>query len=728
MVPGVVGAFTEPADRRPELPQGFDPAEGSSPGLLSLDALLQPPPPEPRRTEAEADRVEALARFCAGRALERHDQYARALRHYQRALRYDPESEAVAEAAVRLAVELDRLDEAIRLAQRVQDADVLDAVLWMKLGVHLRKKGDWDQAAAMYENALAVRADAKPTVGDVALKLELARVYYLVGEYEKGAEAFAFVREAVEHPERFGLDRAAQRGLLAEPGATHVLMGNCCLRAGRVDEAVAAFEESHRLQPNKGLLGYNLALAQVQTGKPAEALAKLQAYFDEHLATEGMAPYRLLARILEDLDREHELLERLEKLHAEDEENVPLGYFLAKTYHEAEQFDEAESLYRALVDKTPTVTGHRALVAIARQTNRPEALLDALGAAAAQGVAAESFAGEGESIADDAALVSALIEIARKRREHAPDPCGFGPARGVALLALDAGRFEAAGEFFEEAVRADPDRKSEIFLTWGLGLLAQEQYGLAAGVFRRAIDDKVLPDDNPVLYFYLSGALELDGRTEEALAVARKAAALDPDSARFRSRVAWILYRNDRHQEAAQSYSELIERFDHEFRSAEVRQVMREARLVLSSLAVSAGKFDEAQRWLEEVLDEFPDDVGALNDLGYLWADRGVHLQRAHRMIREAVAGDPDNVAYRDSLGWVLYRLGRVEEAVVELEKAAEDEEPDPVILDHFGDAYHAARQTDKAKKAWTRAVQIFEQHDDAEMAKTVQQKLSENP
>jgi len=727
-IPTSIAGSTKSADNLPAPPSVSDAAEDSAPGLLLLDDSLEPLPPEYRRTEADDDRVEALARFSAGRTRESNRQYARALRHYQRALRYDPESRVVAESAVRLAVQLDRLDEAVRLAQRVHDAGWLSPVLWMKLGVHLTKRGDFARAAAMYENALAAREKARPTAGYVALSLELARLYYLLDEHAKSADCFARVRDALEHPDEFGLDEATQRGLLGEPGVTYGLMGNSFLRADRFDEAVAAFEKSHRAQPNKGLLDYNLARVAAQTGKPAEALDKLRAYFDEHLASEGVAPYRLLAEVLEDLDRQPELVERLEKLHAEDAENVPLGHFLAETYHKAERFDKAESLYRELVKETPTVTAYRALVAICRQTGRPEALFDVLGEAAAQGVAPESFGGEGESIADDAELARSLIEIARKRRGDSPDQFGFGPALGVALLALEANQFDAANEFFDLASQADPDRASETLLIWGLGLLAEEQYDMAARVFQRGIDGNVLPDDNPVLYFYLSGALELDGRTDEALAAARKAAELDPKSPRFLSRVAWILYRNDRHQEAAEAYAKLIDEFDAEFGSAEVRQVLRESRLVLSNLAVLADDFAEAERWLQQVLDEFPDDVAALNDLGYLWADEDVHLERAHRMLRQAVDGDPDNAAYRDSLGWVLYRLGRHEEAVAELEKAAADDEPDPVILDHLGDAYRAAKQPGKAKEAWKRALPLFQKDSNADMAKTVQHKLAEKP
>ena len=58
-----------------------------------------------------------------------------------------------------------------------------------------------------------------------------------------------------------------------------------------------------------------------------------------------------------------------------------------------------------------------------------------------------------------------------------------------------------------------------------------------------------------------------------------------------------------------------------------------------------------------------------MNNLGYLWADENKRLGRAEKMIREAVAAEPDNAAYRDSLGWVLFRLGKYPQAVAELKR-----------------------------------------------------------
>ena len=95
-------------------------------------------------------------------------------------------------------------------------------------------------------------------------------------------------------------------------------------------------------------------------------------------------------------------------------------------------------------------------------------------------------------------------------------------------------------------------------------------------------------------------------------------------------------------------------------------------------------------------------------------------------MIREAVEGDPDNEAYRDSLGWAYYQMGRYAEAVEELKKAvaAGGDEPDGVILDHLGDAYDKLGQADKARETWQKSVHFLDHDKEVEKARKVREKL----
>ena len=77
-----------------------------------------------------------------------------------------------------------------------------------------------------------------------------------------------------------------------------------------------------------------------------------------------------------------------------------------------------------------------------------------------------------------------------------------------------------------------------------------------------------------------------------------------------------------------------------------------------------------AEDVLATVIKLDPENAGANNDLGYSWADDGRYLPRAEAMIRRAVSVEPDNQSFLDSLGWVLYKRGKFDQAKVALEKA----------------------------------------------------------
>ena len=224
-------------------------------------------------------------------------------------------------------------------------------------------------------------------------------------------------------------------------------------------------------------------------------------------------------------------------------------------------------------------------------------------------------------------------------------------------MAIELHDFAAAQILFDAALKAEGAKPPEAFVTWGLALFLASQYDDAAKLFQRGLAEKVLEEDNPALHFYLAGALEMSGHTDAALEAVRKSAELQKDSPRFQSRLGWIQYHAKHYDAARQAYAALIEKFDKTHDTPEVREVLRDVRLVLSNIAVLEGKLLESEEWLEQVLDEFPDDVGALNDLGYLWADSSRHLELALAMIQLAVNEEPKNMAYRDSLGWVLFRL-----------------------------------------------------------------------
>jgi tetratricopeptide (TPR) repeat protein len=117
-----------------------------------------------------------------------------------------------------------------------------------------------------------------------------------------------------------------------------------------------------------------------------------------------------------------------------------------------------------------------------------------------------------------------------------------------------------------------------------------------------------------------------------------------------------------------------------------------------------AGRISEAIAALEALHRERPLDDNVSNALGYTLADHRRDLPRAEQLIRAALAGQPDNPAVLDSLGWVLYRRGQGSAAVPVLERAFRLLH-DGDIGAHWGEVLWAAGRKSEAKMAWQRAL-----------------------
>jgi predicted Zn-dependent protease len=105
-----------------------------------------------------------------------------------------------------------------------------------------------------------------------------------------------------------------------------------------------------------------------------------------------------------------------------------------------------------------------------------------------------------------------------------------------------------------------------------------------------------------------------------------------------------------------------------------------------------------AEADLRKVLVAEPDNVAALNALGYTLADRTTRYAEALELIDRARVAEPDNAAIVDSYGWVLYRLGHSEEALVELRRAFALQK-DPEIAAHLGEVLWLTGHKDEARK-----------------------------
>ena len=110
-----------------------------------------------------------------------------------------------------------------------------------------------------------------------------------------------------------------------------------------------------------------------------------------------------------------------------------------------------------------------------------------------------------------------------------------------------------------------------------------------------------------------------------------------------------------------------------------------------------------AEADLRRILVVDPDNVAALNALGYTLADRTSRYEEALELIERARIAEPDNAAIIDSYGWVLYRLGRLEEALVELRRAYTMQK-DAEIAAHVAEVLWMLGRRDEARRYFDEA------------------------
>lgn len=121
-----------------------------------------------------------------------------------------------------------------------------------------------------------------------------------------------------------------------------------------------------------------------------------------------------------------------------------------------------------------------------------------------------------------------------------------------------------------------------------------------------------------------------------------------------------------------------------------------------------------AEADFRQALELNPNQPQVLNYLGYSMVEKQINLDEALDMIERAVAARPDSGFIIDSLGWVLFRMGKFEEAVGHLERAAELEAVDPIVNDHLGDSYWSVGRKIEAIFQWNRALSFEPTEEDA--------------
>ncbi len=204
----------------------------------------------------------------------------------------------------------------------------------------------------------------------------------------------------------------------------------------------------------------------------------------------------------------------------------------------------------------------------------------------------------------------------------------------------------------------------------------------------------------------IANSLDAEGRTDEAFRILKSAIRRDKGADEARLTLAGLYASKERHQEAVKVAGETIARLPDPPPDDAWRNYVTRA----SSL-IELDRFDDAEADLKRAVEIAPEEPIALNYLGYSWAERGVNLDEAFRLIEKAVALRPQSGAITDSLGWAYFQRGEFEAALPHLEKAASLEPGDPTVTDHLGDVYWRLGRETEARFQWRRALELSPPH-----------------
>ena len=126
-----------------------------------------------------------------------------------------------------------------------------------------------------------------------------------------------------------------------------------------------------------------------------------------------------------------------------------------------------------------------------------------------------------------------------------------------------------------------------------------------------------------------------------------------------------------------------------------------------SMFSEKLGKLPEMEQDLRSILEQDENNATALNALGYVLANRTDRLDEAHDLISRALAAKPNDPAILDSLGWVEYRRGNLQEALTLLQQAYEAF-PDHEVAAHLGEVLWQMGDYEQANAIWQQALKKF--------------------
>lgn len=677
-------------------------------------------------TARELQQRESLYQYVDGLLFERADKFRDALNAFEKSARLDPDSPAPIKAQVPILLAMRRFDDALAGCKKVVALDPEDFGSWYVQAKIQKAMVQYAEAIVSLQSALKSTALKEHPEAAQALHFELGSLYESTGKFGPAADAYNKAAAILEHPDLIEeRARVPHEAVLMRASETYEKIGLLYRKAKQYDRAIAAFKKAAERAPeHAGPFYYGMAQVAQEAGDSAQALAHLDEYLRG--APLSVEPYEMKADLLRRTKQADKIVPWLEELTQRDKFNTALQGLLAREYAGAGQSQKAEALFTKLIDDSPSAELYRGLFRLYQAEGptgmaRVLAMLDKL-MHKGDGPPSIRTINQGKAMVgafrDDAELARGLVAAAsRNQRDLQPDTTLF-----VAVLADKHRKLEEAERFYRQCLTdAKTVEGNEAILYTGLLRVLSRGRKYEAIVQLCGQGLKLAKTTSPLLFYNELARAQANLHEYDAALKTVDLALKQPGNGELVFRILRIrvLTMAERYTDAEADCKALLKDNN---RPGEIVEL----RYLLSNVYAAAKRPADAEEQLQLILKLEPDNPTVNNDLGYSWADQNKNLEAAEAMIRKAIDGDrdqrrksanlspeddKDNAAYVDSLGWVLYRRGKVEEARKELERAiALNDGDDPVIYEHLGDVYQHLRMATEASRAWQRSLELYEQ------------------